>query len=400
MAVWKSALLGAMLLLGGCSFTRDSLLPTLTGEEPAGKPTTQTAATQAAQPAPAPGQAATAPGPGPVMTQPAPPPQLNTTNFQPVPVEPGKPTGTAVGQKIQEMRQELGKLEGQLGAHNNQLQSIRAQTIHNAEQYQQLVAAINAKLQVGTTPGNPILTNQWAQAQSILEKMDGDVASLNSLSNAVASDSSMAAYLLEATRATYGISGAVDEDHRQLSVLEDETNKTVVTIDRLLNELSEDTSRQSLYVSRERNNLTTLSVAIKNGELFGTSLANRAYSTAGPLASAGPRRSGARPQASLAGRRPLVVIRFDRPNVDYESALYTAVSRALERKPNADFDLVAVAPSKGGVAQSALAVSQSKKNADAVMRSLTNMGLPPDRVTLSSTTSASAESNEVHLYVR
>ena len=269
----------------------------------------------------------------------------------------------------------------------------------NAQQYQQLIGAINAKLQVGTTPGNPVLVNQWSQAQSILEKIDGDVAAMNSLSTEVSSDSSLAAFLLESTRATYGISGAVDEDHRQLAILEDETNKTVVTIDRLLNELSEDTSRQNLYLGRERNNLTTLSVAIKNGELFGASLANRAYYTAAPLASRAPAPRGAS-AASLANRRPLVVIRFDRENVDYESALYTAVSEALQRKPNADFDLVAVAPSRGGPAKTALAMNTSKRNADAVMRSLTNMGLPASRVKLSAITSNAAETSEVHLYVR
>jgi hypothetical protein len=34
------------------------------------------------------------------------------------------------------------------------------------------------------------------------------------------------------------------------------------------------------------------------------------------------------------------------------------------------------------------------------MRSLTNMGLPPARVTLSATNSAQIQANEVHLYVR
>jgi hypothetical protein len=34
------------------------------------------------------------------------------------------------------------------------------------------------------------------------------------------------------------------------------------------------------------------------------------------------------------------------------------------------------------------------------MRSLGNMGLPAQRMTLSSTTSAQAQANEVHLYVR
>ncbi len=396
MAQWKTALVGVGLLLGGCSFASQNLLPTLTGEEPSGKAKAQTAsaATTPAQPSEAQGAPTT-----PVATQPASPPQLNTTNFQPVPLEPVQSTGTAVGQKVESMRGELVKLEGAIGDHNSRLQTLRSQTVSNAQQYQELIGAINAKLQVGTTPGNPTLVDKWNQAQSTLEKIDGDVAAMNSLATEVSSDSSLAAFLLESTRATYGISGAVDEDHRQLAVLEDETNKTVVTIDRLLNELSEDTSRQNLYLGRERNNLTTLSVAIKNGELFGASLANRAYWTAAPLASRAPA-AGGRSVASIANRRPLVVIRFDRANVDYESALYTAVSEALQRKPSADFDLVAIAPAKGGPARSALAMNESKKNADAVMRSLTNMGLPASRVTLSATTSNSAETNEVHLYVR
>ncbi|MGO8867761.1 MAG: hypothetical protein ACLQME_14790 [Alphaproteobacteria bacterium] len=396
MAQWKTALVGVVLLLGGCSFASENLLPTLTGEEPSGKAKAQETTAPAAATPPAAAQAAPT---TPVATQPAAPPQLNTTNFQPVPVAAGQPTGTAVGQKVESMRGELVKLEGSISDHNSRLQTLRAQTVGNAQQYQQLIGAINAKLQVGTTPGNPVLVDQWNQAQSILEKIDGDVAAMNSLSTEVSSDSSLAAFLLESTRATYGISGAVDEDHRQLAILEDETNKTVVTIDRLLNELSEDTSRQNLYLGRERNNLTTLSVAIKNGELFGASLANRAYYTAAPLASRAPAPRG-ESAASLANRRPLVVIRFDRENVDYESALYTAVSEALQRKPNADFDLVAVAPSKGGPAKTALAMNTSKRNADAVMRSLTNMGLPASRVKLSAITSSSAETSEVHLYVR
>jgi len=104
--------------------------------------------------------------------------------------------------------------------------------------------------------------------------------------------------------------------------------------------------------------------------------------------------------AAPTGNRPLVVIRFDRPNVTYEEALYTAISRALERKPSATFELVAVAPSAGTAAQVAVNSNASKHNAEDVMRSLTNMGLPADRVTLSATTSGDVRSNEVRIYVR
>ncbi len=390
MASWKFALFGLVVAVGGCSFASDNLLPTLTGEEPSGKKPVgvNTAANTPAQ---------TAPAAGPVTIQPAPPPVMSTGVYQPVPIETGKPTGTAVGQKVEELRRQLDQLERGVSQHANQLHAARVETIRVSEQYYKLVGEIDARLQVGTTPGNPILVGEWTQAQTALEKIDANISALNSLSTGVANDSSVAAYLLESTRAAYGLTGAVDEDHRQLAVLEDEVNKTVVGIDRQLNELSEDISRQSIYIARERANLNTLSVAVKNGELLGTSLTNRAYSPIGPLAMA------SQPSATtalLGGRRPLVVIRFDRPQVDYEQALYTAVSRALERKPAADFDLVAVAPSAGSTAQVALATNQSKRNADAVMRSLINMGLPANRMTLSATTSASTDTNEVLVYAR
>ena len=95
-----------------------------------------------------------------------------------------------------------------------------------------------------------------------------------------------------------------------------------------------------------------------------------------------------------------MVIRFDRTNVQYEQPLYNAVSRALQRRPNAMFDLVAVAPNRGNAARVALSASSSKKNAETVLRSLSDMGLPLDRVRLSALTSNTVETNEVHLYVR
>ncbi len=186
-------------------------------------------------------------------------------------------------------------------------------------------------------------------------------------------------------------------DHRQLAILEDETNRTVVLIDRLLNELSEDVSRQTAYVGNERGNLTTLSLAVKNGELLGRSLANRAFASVAPIASQPPT---ANRTAASSGRRPLVVIRFDRPDVPFEQALYTAVNRALAARADSQFDLVAVTPNQGSPAEVALNTSKAKQNAERVLRALTDMGLPAGRVALSSGQSAEAFTNEVHIYVR
>ena len=148
----------------------------------------------------------------------------------------------------------------------------------NSKVYHDRVAAMRSKLQLGTTPGNPILVERWNAAQEQLEKVNADIGEMNSLSSRVAAAAAMSTYLLDATRASFGLSGAIDEDHSQLEILEDEVSQTVVLIERLLTELSDDIRRQSNYVGNERNQLNTLALAIKNGEFFGPSLASTAYS--------------------------------------------------------------------------------------------------------------------------
>ena len=361
--------IGFCVALSACSFGEESLWPSLTGEDPAGETTVPVAA---------------APGPGPV---------LGETVFEAPGVTPGTPTGTLVGQKVDELRGELARLQDQLSNQNNELQTLRVDARDSASAYHSVIGRVNARLQVGTTPGNPELVAQWNQAQGELGKVGESISQLNALSAQSASTSALAAFMLDSTRATFGLYGALEDDHRQLAVLEDEVNKTVVVLDRLLNELTEDIARTQSYYTPERSNLTTLAVAIDNGEFLGNSLANRAYGVPAP-----PQPGGA---AALVGRTPpLVVIRFNQPNIAYEQALYSAVSQALERRPDAAFDLVAVSPGLGSPSQVALANNKSRREAEGVLRSLTNMGLPADRVSLSATTNPNAQISEVHVYVR
>jgi len=73
---------------------------------------------------------------------------------------------------------------------------------------------------------------------------------------------------------------------------------------------------------------------------------------------------------------------------------------SLERRPDAAFDLVAVAPASGGPARVALNSNKARRHAEDVLRSLTEMGLPPARVAVSAKTMGTANNNEVHLYLR
>ena len=275
------SLICATAVLSACSFSTDALWPSLTGDDPKAPAATGQNAAQAAQTATRFPPAAAQPIPGLGITPVAPaPPILGTNTFVPPPITPGQTTGTFVGQKVSMLRGELQRMRLQTRQWNGSLQQIRRRTGTHSQAYHSSIATINSRLQVGTTPGNPFLVQQWNVSQSALARIDADIAGMNSLANSVAGTSTMSSYLLETTRAAYGLSGAVEEDHRQLAILEDEVNRTVVLIDRLLNELSEDINRQTTYVGSERNNLTSLSLAIKNGELLGNSLSNRAFATA------------------------------------------------------------------------------------------------------------------------
>jgi hypothetical protein len=363
----RALLMGSALLLGGCSFTSDSLFPSLGGGDSSG------------------------------MTDPAKGPALGTTNFEPGPVTPGAPTGTFVGRKVQAFRGDLTALKAIISQRNATLQALRTQTVKSAASYHELVGAINARLQVGSTPGNPILVANLRKAQELMNGMNADVSKLSQLSTEVSSDSAMAAYLLDSVRSSYTLSGAIEEDHRQLRVLEDDTNQTVVLIDRLLKELNADISRQQQYIASERANLNVLSAAVQSGQMYGSGAAGLAAMRSSSGSDVSPMRLSS---ADVGDRRALVVIRFDRANVSYEQALYQAVQQTLERRPDARFDLVAVSPAKVSPGQTALGSNAARRNAETVMRSLVGMGLPADRVEMSAMTSAQARGNEVHLYLR
>ncbi|KAF0117479.1 MAG: hypothetical protein FD149_1111 [Rhodospirillaceae bacterium] len=331
---------------------------------------------------------------------------LGSSTFEPPVVTPGRTTGSFVGRKVTIYREELRGLQGAIRQRNGGLQTLRNEVARKAIAYHENVASIHYRLQIGTTPGNPILNQKWSQAQRQLNDVSNDLIRMNQLANDVAADSSMAAYLLDSVRAAFSLQGAIEEDHRQLRILEDETHQTVVLIERLLSEISTDITRQQQYIANEKGNLNILAMGIQNGQLYGVSLANRMMQLT-PQTSPPASRGGAATAPAnvsqdtlLPGERPLVVIRFDRPNVAYEQPLYQAINRALDRRPSAVFELVAVAPTSGGAAQAAVGANTARRHAEQVLRSLGNMGLPTDRVHLSATNSPNATSSEVHVYVR
>lgn len=325
------------------------------------------------------------------------------------------PANTMAATKIDQLREEMFTLQSRVSELSERLTGIQQVGQELAANYYASVATINTQLQSGTTPGNPRLMERLTAAQDALDTLSGNVTDLNSLALQISDSAAMAGYLQEATRAAYGLTGSVEEDHARLAQLEDSISNTSVLIERLLNNVNDDITRSAAYLSSERSNLRTLALAIANGDLYGRSLANRPFLSVGQSRVAAEMAaadgvSGAQPAsliaanapaaAPLSGPRPLVVVRFDRPDVDFQQAVYQSVSDALEKYPNAKFELVAVAPGAGNPARKAIESTRSRRNAERVLRTLTQMGLGAERIELSAMTNENIQTNEVHLYIR
>jgi len=308
----------------------------------------------------------------------------------PISIEAGSDTGTAVSKSVATLRSQISNLQTSLSQNAQRLADLRNAGADSASAYHGAKARITTRLQVGTTRGNPELVSEWNTAQTALDQLAGNINGLNALGSAVAGDASAAHYALDQITATFNVSGAVDEDHRQLSVLEDETNQTIVLIDRLLKEVSDDIQRQTAYVANERSNLTTLASSIKNGELYGAELGV-------PMIAASATGPG---NAYAYSGTPLVVIRFDHPDVDYQQILYAALSQALQSRPGAGFAVVAVSPTRGTATAVQLAQTAAHNHAQEVMRSMTDMGVPASRLSVASATDPSASASEVRVFVR
>ncbi len=319
---------------------------------------------------------------------------------------------TVVGRKIETLNTDLFALQGTVARLSEQLHAIETRGKNMAASYYASIATINTQLQTGTTPGNPRLIGKLDTAQSNLETLSINVADLNALAIEIADAASKGSYFLDTTRSTYNLSGAIEEDHARLAQMEDQINGSIVSIDRLLNDVNDDITRTTAYLGTERNNLRTLSLAVTNGDLYGKSLANHPFSRAQQstllqqasftpgMAAAPVQHAPAMAAPTLSAPRPLAKIRFDKPNVDYQQPIYAAVQSAMEKYPNSRFELIAVHPTSGNAAQVAIESTRSRRNAERVLRTLTQMGVPLEKIDLSYAPSGNARSSEVHLFLR
>lgn len=299
-----------------------------------------------------------------------------------------------VSKKVAAIDVKLAQIQENIGKYTGAFQALKQKSAEESRNYYEFVARIYARLQNGTTPGNPELTEMWKQASALLTGSDKNMTETAKLSSETLRLKNELDALLDTITETFQISGAMEIDHENLRALEDRANQTTVSLNRLGSDIAAQIARQQQYFSTESQNINQLGTDIQNG---GLSAGRGAQSSVSVPALPATLMSPATqlPEANLAGRRPLMVIRFNKKNVAYEQALYKAVKAALDKRPNTVFEVVAVSPANAKSGE-----FEAAKNADAVRNSLTAMGLPDNRIYSSKTKSASIQTTEVHLYLK
>ena len=98
--------------------------------------------------------------------------------------------------------------------------------------------------------------------------------------------------------------------------------------------------------------------------------------------------------------RPYIVIRFDRPGITFADALYSAMSRALDRYPSAAFDVVLAMPPLSPTADPDEAMRLGEQHIEDVVLAMTDMGLPSSRLRIAASTDETATVDEIRIFVR
>ena len=305
------------------------------------------------------------------------------------------PIFTYVGQRILEMQEEFIKLDADIKQGEDSFEELKFNGIKSAENYHSIVAAIAARLQIGTTPGNPILLNQYEQAQTELAEVGAQGQNLVDVGNQIALFSTRVSYLLEQARSAKKLRGAVDEDHRNLSSFQDSLKRRNVDVLRTLEDLNETVRRRDIFLAAERRRLTQLANAISIGESFGLGLG-----TLGSLPAINDNENseqGKRSESISVSPNPIAIFRIDEQD-NYEQNLFGAISATLDKAPQSRFTLVAVSSSAGNPSEQAERAANARNDVSKLISSLISMGMPVDRISVSSLSVANVENTEVRLY--
>jgi hypothetical protein len=270
-------------------------------------------------------------------------------------------TGTAAGEEAALLRGELAAVQAAADSAYGMAQQAMVGAADDLRSYQEAAGA-----------------GDMAGADGYLQNASVKVGDMSTAAAVFAQASARLGDLRSRAQAAYNLGGVTDEDRQQLSVLEGEISHTAAVVDQAHGELGAQITRHQEALARV-------------GQSGAMAATTSDLPIAGPVLPA---------PGFQAGQRPFITIRFDSPNPQYQSQVATAMNQAMARRPDAIFDIVAVAPSVGSAGDVRRATNAAQRSADEVLRYVISLGVHPERTTISSTTSDAVSANEVQIFVR
>lgn len=124
-----------------------------------------------------------------------------------------------------------------------------------------------------------------------------------------------------------------------------------------------------------------------------------------PAATSAPLSSPAPSPASSAAAinpavQPLVKIHYTGDKVDYAQAVTAALQKALQKFPNAQFDVRGVYPATTNAAQATIDSTKSLRNAQQVIATMTANGIPQAKFSAPTSVSGNVTNPQVQIFIR
>lgn len=305
-------------------------------------------------------------------------PQAGTSQFSPLMVSTGAPSGSAASGAIDNARNDLVRLQGKMSGRNIALSNAR-------QAWTQDVAAYRTQKNVALRSPGGDTRAALSQGDAVLTRLSGHSQKLGKEIEGFAQGSAEAGTIM---RRLDMISPENEADRDFLNRLRSDVSQTASALDGLINSLSTESAQNSAFIAKERASLASL------GLQQGPTPSQRASAPPAPSA------PSATPVATPGGAKPaakpaFVTIKFDRPSVTYREALAAALKQALIRRPDAAFDVVGVTASANQEAQDLV-----KARAEDVSRTMMELGVAATKIGIDSMRARNVTSDEVRIFVR
>lgn len=100
------------------------------------------------------------------------------------------------------------------------------------------------------------------------------------------------------------------------------------------------------------------------------------------------------------GRSALVTIRFNQANVYFDQQLTSAITRVMQVKPDAVFDVVAFAPSSGNALADRQWQAIAGRNTKGVVNAMLGLGISMEQMNVIGKSTPGLKYDETRIYVR